>query len=747
MPFGLTNAPGTFERLMDKIMRGLQYEICLIYLDDVIVKSVTFDDHLKYLSMVFDRFRTARLKLSPKKCNIFQTKVSFLGHIVSRDGVSTDPNKIKAVTEWPRPVNVKQVRSFTGLCSYYRKFIRNFATIAKPLHKLTEKNITFSWDSDCEASFNSLKKALTEAPILAYPEPNGKFVLDTDASSTGIGGVLSQVQDNEERVIGYFSRSMSKSERRYCVTRKELLAVVMSIKHFHHYLLGVPFIVRSDHGSLRWFLNFKNLEGQLARWSELLGTYNFDLVYRAGRLHNNADGLSRRPCENCSYCTRVEAKDERQEQQLEPDCECFRRARTRSKAQKENCDHAKSWVDVKAVKDIKEAQEEDQFISIVIGWLKRGKTRPAWRDISKYGTTVKAYWAQWDRLCIKEGLLYRTWFEVGSKTPIYQLVLPECMREEALKHLHNQAYSGHLGIKRTLARARRRFYWVNYRKDVASWCRKCPECQKRNPPNKSHQGPMAQDLIAAPFEKVGMDILGPLPETDLGNKYILILSDYFTKWVESYPMSDQEAITIVKIFVKEFICRYGSPNQIHTDQGSQFESALFQGLCDYLDIEKTRTTPYHPQSDGLVERFNRTLEAMLTKVIDGDQKTWDNVLPLVMLAYRSSVHESINETPARMLFGRNIQLPCDLLMGRPPENAVSKDCNIPYVEALRNQLSELHEIARENMVQASNRQKKNYDKRINAKSYKIGESVFMHNIYYNFDSFCAEVKKTWQSPF
>ena len=317
MSFGLCNAPATFEQLMEDVLAGLPWEVCLLYLDDVIVHAPTIAEEFAWLRGVFQRLRDAKLKLSPKKCFLLQKSVSFLGHIVSGDGVSTDPRKIEAVRDWPHPRTAKEVRSFLGLCSYYRRFIRGFAGFARPLHKLTEEGREFTWSSDCEDAFTSMKAALTTTPVLAFPTPSDPFVLDTDASNTGTGAVLSQVQDGQEKVIAYHSRTLSKSERNYCVTRKELLAVVMAVKTYHHYLCGRRFLIRTDHRALKWLLKFKNPEGQLARWLELLATYDFAIEHRPGLQHGNADSISRRPCGDCKYCERAEQKEHEQCNMLE----------------------------------------------------------------------------------------------------------------------------------------------------------------------------------------------------------------------------------------------------------------------------------------------------------------------------------------------------------------------------------------------------------------------------------------------
>ena len=266
MPFGLCNAPATFERLMEVVLKGLSWKTCLVYLDDIIVVGRSFQEHLKNLEEVFGRLRAANLKLSPKKCCIFQEEVRYLGHVVSRNGVAVDPDKTKVVHEWPEPRDKHEVRSFLGLCTYYRRFVPGFANIAKPLTRLTEENRQFAWNEECQNAFEHLKQILVSAPVLAYPKRDGKFVLDTDASNVGIGGVLSQVQDGHEKVIGYFSKVLSKPERNYCVTRRELLAVVKSVEHFYKYLYGRKFLLRTDHAALKWLLQFKNPEGQVARW-------------------------------------------------------------------------------------------------------------------------------------------------------------------------------------------------------------------------------------------------------------------------------------------------------------------------------------------------------------------------------------------------------------------------------------------------------------------------------------------------
>jgi hypothetical protein len=301
MSFSLCNVPATFEWLMETILRGLTGELCLVYLD-VIVIGRTLQEHLLNLRKVFQWFREAHIKLNPEKCQLFQKEVRYLAHIVSPERITTNPEKLEAVREWPTPRNKHEIRSFLGLCTYYRWFISGFADIAKPLTRLMEEKRTFQWTPEVEASFQTLKEALCTALSLAYPQPGGKFIVDTDASNFGIGRVLSQVQDGQERVLSYYSKTLNKAERNYCVTRRELLAIVKSPEHFHKYLYGQEFHLHTDHSALTWLMSFKT-----ACWIQRLQEYNFTSEHCQGQKHNNADALAKKDARSvkklrCSRC-------------------------------------------------------------------------------------------------------------------------------------------------------------------------------------------------------------------------------------------------------------------------------------------------------------------------------------------------------------------------------------------------------------------------------------------------------------
>ena len=300
MPFGLCNAPATFERLMDRVLCGMRWSRCLVYLDDVISFGKTISEALLRLEEVLARLSEFGLQLKAKKCTFMQTEVAFLGHIVGRTGLACDPEKLSAVRNWHEPNRVKAVRQFVGFVGYYRRFVKNFAELADPLVSLTRKGVPFVWGSEQQRAFDALKACLLSAPILGFPTEEDRFVLDTDASLFAIGGVLSQIQNGEEVVIAYASRSLRLSQRRYCTTRREMLAAVVMCTHFRSYLRGSQFTLRTDHSSLRWLQKFKNEDGMLARWYLLLGQFSATFEYRPGSLHNNADGMSRQ----CGQCRR-----------------------------------------------------------------------------------------------------------------------------------------------------------------------------------------------------------------------------------------------------------------------------------------------------------------------------------------------------------------------------------------------------------------------------------------------------------
>eukprot|EP00731_Ephydatia_muelleri_P034012 Em0044g32a len=436
------------------------------------------------------RLKEAGLKIKPSKCHLLCKSVRYLGYVVSEKGIAADADKIKCVENWPTPTDHESLRQFLGFASYYRKFIRNFADTAAPLHALTEKSKPWHWTELYDKAFVALKGKLASPPILSFPQFDRTFVVDADASQEGVGAVLSHLDDG--RVIAYASRVLTKAECQYCATRRELLALVWSVRQFRAYLWGRRFIVRTDHSALRWLRSFKDPQGQVARWLEILAEFDFDVIHRPGLRHGNADALSRIQCKQCG--------------------------------------------------------------------MHNGIAMPC------------LFHNAFGAVNVRDGVLFRQWEDVPGKgcNKHLQLVVPRSWIGSVLQQLHSSPSGGHLGMFKTLEKVRSRFYWPGQRHDIEDWCRACELCAARKSPPRRNRAPMQQVLAGGPFQRVAMDILGPLPLTDRGNKYILVLGDYFTKWVESYPIPNMEAKTIANVFVSHFVSRFGAPDVLHTDQGRNF---------------------------------------------------------------------------------------------------------------------------------------------------------------------------------
>ena len=661
--------------------------------------------------------------------------MEFLGHVVSEEGVRCSESKISAVKDWPVPATVKEVQAFLGLAGYYRQFVKNFSTIAAPLTVLTMKNTKFDWTQKCQDSFDTLKKKLVSAPILAYPEEGGsEFIIDTDASGFGIGIILSQTQNGKERVIAYASRSLNRGERRYCATWRELLAVVYGVKKFRHYVGGVPFIIRTDHASLKWLLSFKQPEGMVARWISTLEMFNYKIVHRKGKQHGNADGLSRKPRRRCD---RQECSTCGGGQSLRPMI-MVGQSSNPDKDEKALC----NWIDSWGLEEMKKIQRDDTQISQVLNWKIAGGDPPSRDVLLSYSRTVRKLVGQWTLLEVHDGVLCRRCCLKTDQGPGFsQIILPKSRAREVYVQLHELKISGHLGKQRTYLKIRTRYYWPGMKRDISSWCKFCKTCAR----SKTHYGrarsEMKPMLCGEPLDRVSLDIVGPLPETANANVFILVVTDYFTKWVEAYSLPDQKAATVADMFVSRFVVTYGVPRIVHTDRGSNFESELFSHMCELLEIRKTRTTSYHPRCDGLNERANKTLQMMLKSFVNENRDNWDDLLPYMLMAYRSTVHDSTGFSPNMLMLGREVSLPVDLMYGKPPRNFSAK-CYQDYVQYFSSAFDLTYELARENLKKASMRQKRYFDAHVQSSHFNDGDLV-----WYFWPPRVKKLQSGWIGPF
>ena len=415
MPFGLCNAPSTFQRLMQRILQGLG-SFCSVYIDDILVFSESMEDHLIHLSQVFDRIESFGLKLHPNKCSLGNAEVLFLGHVVSAEGIHPDPGKIKAVEEFPIPTNVRSLRSFLGLASYYRRFVPNFSKIAGPLHMLTRLNVPFVWTSSCQQAFERLKSLLTSPPVLSYPDFREPFQLHTDASGEGLGAVLEQKSDGLGHPVAFASRTLSKHEQRYGITELETLGVVWGLRHFRAYLYGHRVTVYTDHAPVKSMLNSRHPSGKLARWAESVAEFDVDMVYRPGRVNSNADALSRSPLKDPIL---IQEGPEVQVAAIDAVVP----------------DHPTVEPDDRL--ELRQLQMEDPYYVCLIHFLESG-TLPSSRDVAKRVMSEK------DRFVVLENLLYRV---NTSKEGQLRLCVPKLRREALVAEAHSGKFSGHFFLR------------------------------------------------------------------------------------------------------------------------------------------------------------------------------------------------------------------------------------------------------------------------------------------------------------
>ncbi len=714
MPFGLATAPATFQRAMELVLAGLTYSICLCYLDDIIIFSSSIAEHCNRLRAVLTRFQEHNLHLNLSKCTFAARRVDYLGHVISEEGVSPLPSKVEAIQLIPVPQTVKEVRSFLGLSGYYRRFIKNYASISAPLTKLTTKTNAhqFHWTPECQHAFDTLQTCLCNSPVLVHPNFDKEFLLHTDASDIGLGAILSQLDDNGlERPIAYASKILSARERKYCTTEKEAFAVVFGVRTFRTYLLGRPFKVITDHSALQW-LDRINLKGRLERWVMELQEFKFSVIHKAGKLHHNADALSRLLAHDKS--PERTCKDYQVDTNPSQNIAC-----NSQKTVHDNC-----AITINPTNNIRKSQQSDPIISQIIEMKKRGTPKNklvAWRRDRNFAS----FWHLYDSLFVRDGVLYKS-LKPNNTHPDPAIVVPKSLEIDILKGTHDSPFAGHLGVTRTLDRIRKRFFWQRMRKSVADYIRQCDICVRRKAPAptaNNGKAPLQNLEVSEPFTFWALDYMGPLPESSQGNKHILVLMNHFTKWCEAFPTRDQRASTVAKILVDRVFSRFGPPVVLHSDQGANFESTLMHEMCDIMGITKSRTTAYHPQCDGQVERQNRTLQDMLAAFCAEHDYDWDLWLDAVVFAYNTSRQESIQTSPYELVFGRTPRLPLGLELGFPLKEPRTQS---EYSQSVRKVYKEVREVAKVNLEKARKKQRKCNEERSRTWCpFATGETVYL----------------------
>lgn len=686
-PFGLSSAPGTFNRLMSLILKDTE-EYTASYYDDIIVFSKTETEHLAHLTKILHAIHKSGLKINKDKCKFFTESVNFLGFTISNNSITVSDSKTRVIREYPVPKTTKQVKRFLGLTGFYRKLIPDYSLLSIPLNKMMLKHAVFVWNSDCQHSFDKLKYALCSEPVLRIPHPDYVFIVKVDSSKLGVGCILEQEhpETKERYVIEYGSLKYSDAQKRYPAIELEVCGLIFAIKHWTHYLVGKKFIVETDSRAVQWIKGKRDHLGKLGRWSLFLENFSFSTVHIPGKDHCGADALSRiYDCESSDLCSLGVNKD--------------------------------------FIKNIPE-------LFNISDWFKEINNDP---QFVKYINNNSI-------LCNN-----KIYVQAGRNNII---VVPRSFRYKILRLLHDNY--GHIGMNKLLLKIKERFFWPNMQKAVKDYCNKCHSCainKDRKSPNDAPLLPISTATLE-PFQKCAIDILGPLPEAEDKSKYVVVLQDYFTKWPEVVALKRVDSDAIINWLCSDIIPRYGVFNELVTDQGVQFVSEKFKSFCKSVGIKQRFTSPFHPQTDGMVERFNRTFLNMLRNYVCQNQKDWPSHIPLIVFSYRSSVNETTKVSPAEALQGRKLKLPIDIL--RPPN--LSFDSNIDDDKNLDN-LFEKMKVSREkirvNSEKALVKRQQNYDNnrtRLIKSPFNVNDHVYWKKPICK-KGLSPKLMPIWQGPF
>ena len=710
MPFGISTCPQIFSELMAAVLEGLE-DVAIPYLDDVIVLGESVEEHMKNLEIVFDRLRKHGLKMKLKKCEFFRVEVSYLGFIVSADGIKPDPSKVSAIQEMAPPTCVKEVRGFVGVVSYYRRFMPKLSALASPLYDLTKKNARFKWTSDCQTAFEKIKELIAAVPILAYPDTEKAYTLYTDASDNCIGAVLTQEgNDGEEKPLHFLSHRLSGSQTRWSTVEKEAYAIHFALGKLNHYLQDAKFTVKTDHKPLKYLLESPIKNRKIEMWALSIAGYpGCKIEYLEGRLNAVADLMSRSPgkikeeqSQNSDKNDEVDISDkffeigvinsnrlsEKQKQIVEPN-------------DKQERNEIEKGVGTCEGIDMQKAQENDPEIKNMKEKLLSGKAREGEKS----------------SFIIIEGLVYYI-SEVGEE-PCLRLWVPKVFQKDVLEQYHDS--NGHMGVDKVYDTIRTKYYWVNLYKEITEHVASCLTCKLRS--GKNCPPPIrGMEVPAYPFAKVSMDISGPYPITLSGNKYILSFVDHYSGWPEAFCLPDKSAQSVAHILLEYVFPRFGCPLQIVTDNGTENVNKIMKEVCGQLNIEHITTSFYHPQSNAKVERFHRTLHDILTKKLKDDVKTWDIHLNQALAAIRFNTSESSSFSPFFLLYNRDVVLPVDNIL-KPRRKYHGED---HHQIALENQ-HKYFTMVHKNVKRAQKRQRKYANKNKEEIMWEVGDPVLFKN--------------------
>jgi hypothetical protein len=685
-PQGAAGSPGHFSRLMALVLEGL--ERVQLFIDDLLAHSSTLEEHLRDLELLFARLRHFHVRLAPKKVFVGSRSVNYLGHVIEPRGIRADPKKVAALLEMPPPRDVSALRSWLGLANYYRRFVPRMALIVAPLNNLLRKEVPFVFNAACTEAWQSVNTQLASHTLVHFPDyaaaaaGTRPFLLATDASIEGLGAVLSQLDERgRECPIAFASRTTLAAERNWSVTDLEAGAIVFGVKKFRHMLWGTPFVIYTDHRALQYLESARDKTPRLARWFEFLGAFQYEVRYRKGSQHENADGVSRNPLPATAQDAHEEEEEEVQQAYAIREEEGGHRHEARCCTAvlevMERVEETLGDVPVGTGAGVSElpenlanlspaewrqAQEEDGELKPLRDFA-RDKTLPP-----AAATEATALVARWGGECLLDGdgVLWRK--ELGRCTHHVQLVLPKQLRPQLLNGCHAEPWGGHQGIARTMGKVQRHAWWPTWTQDVRFWCTRCFPCQarKKGAPQPRMDSAMREAPPAAAFEEISIDLFGPLPASKDGHTMILAVKCLHSRYVEAFPLlpSQADSAGIGAVLVDQYFTRHGVPRTVLSDKGSQFTSALAQALFEAMNIRKLSSSAYHPQTNGSVERFMRTLAEMLAMLVNAHHDDWHLWVAHVVFAHNTAVNRSTGVEPFLLAYGRLPRLAMHQILGQ-----------------------------------------------------------------------------------
>lgn len=745
LPMGLKTSPSSFSRVMTIAMSGLNYESCFVYLDDLIVFGNSLQNHNQNLVKVLKRLREVNLKLNPSKCKFLKKEILYLGHVISSDGISPDPEKIRVMENYPVPKNADETKRFVAFANYYRKFVKNFADIVSPLNKLTRKSIPFHWDEHCQASFETLKQALISPPILQYPDcsSDNTFILRTDASGYAIGAILSNSND---KPVAYASRVLNKAEINYCTIEKELLAIVWAVKHFRPYLYGRKFQILTDHRPLVYLFSMNNPSSRLTKFRLVLEEFDFTISYVKGKENSTADALSRIEIDSNDLKNISENifAITRSHNQLNRDVATdFNNKNNIGIGHPGLVELLKPPLDATELRLISESIPNKSLI-ISGNVMYDLESQIIYIKQSNRSTlALDAALRSLQYICNEYGIPQLYMFKNKENEKFYTRLSKKLhklrdyniklsvistakrinckeTRQLILNDFHILHTGGHAGINRMYANIKKYYFWENLRDDIAKFVGKCNECQryKHSRPNK--QPLTITTTASSAFHKIYLDLVGPLNTDNEENKYILTLQCELTKFVQAYAIKDKEAGTVAKSFVNNFILTFGIPREIVTDQGTEFLANVFKESAKILGIKQLSSTAYHHETLGSLENTHKNLGSFLRIQTNKFSDTWSSWLPFWCFAFNNTVHTETKYSPFELVFGKQCNLPSNI------QNNVDPIYNFDhYPIELKYRLQHAWHDAKSNLLDSKVHRKNVFDKTCNYVNYKFNDQVLL----------------------